>query len=143
MLQAKVPKFIDIEDRVIGPLTLKQFFYLAIPGALIAILKAIAPMPVFLMGLIVFGGLAVLLAFVRVNEQSFINFLFALFRYIMNPHRYGWGRMEQKVKFEAEPAKAAKAKISSVPKTGAWSAGRIRELAEKLEREEEIRRRNY
>lgn len=142
MIQAKVPKFIDIEDRVIGPLTLMQFFYLAVPAALIVILKAIAPFPVFIVGLVVFGGLGFALAFVRVSERPFIYFLFAAFRYAMNPHRYSWGRVEQKVKFMPEKAKA-KVAADKVPKTGAWSAGRIRELAEQLEREEDVRKRNY
>jgi len=37
-MQYQVPQFIEVEDRIIGPLTLKQFLYLAFAGAILFVL---------------------------------------------------------------------------------------------------------
>lgn len=158
MAQVKVPKYIDVEDRVIGPLSLRQFFSLVIPAALITIFYVVTrEIPfggiIFLLAAVMLGSLGFSLAFIRVNELSFKEFFFAAINYYINPKKYVWRREQLSVRFKEEreaprqrysaaPALRLKARAAS-PDT-AWSRSKIHELAQRLDiEEEEVKRRNY
>ncbi|MBI2595052.1 MAG: PrgI family protein [Candidatus Colwellbacteria bacterium] len=88
MAQFQVPQFIETEDRVVGPLTWRQFAYVAVGGAVSVILfLLLTPLVWFLLTLIV-GGIAIVLAFVPVNGRPMIVFLRALFDNIWRPKVY-------------------------------------------------------
>lgn len=91
-MQVKVPKFIDIEDRVIFNITWKQFLALGL-SALAAflfykLLQSYIGFPLALLAL-TFGGA---LAFVRPNGRPFGVFLKAIWRYNFYPRRYIWNK---------------------------------------------------
>ncbi len=97
-MQFQVPQFIDIEDKVIGPLTVRQFLYLAGAGALaLTLLLIFAPiLAVILMSPVV--AIAIALAFYRVNGREFLVFLNALSRHFLRPRIFTW----QKIRVAAE-----------------------------------------
>jgi len=90
--QYQVPQFIDIEDKVVGPLTLKQFFIIAaglgIAGLMFMVLRlsfAIAlgiPLVTF----------AFVIALGRVHGMSFLRYLSAVIGYITKPQDYFWNK---------------------------------------------------
>lgn len=92
-MEAKVPQRIDMEDRLIGPLTLQQFFYLLFGGLFIYLLNgwtANSPLRfIFYLIALPIGLLSLALAFVKIQERPFIYFLAALIRF--------WGRPKQRV----------------------------------------------
>lgn len=99
-MRFQVPQFIDVEDKIFGPFTLKQFIYLA-GGAAVA-LVATTFFGVFL-GLIVSSPiilLAVALAFYKVNNRPFIDMLEAAFKYSTTSKLYIWKKREQEEKEE-------------------------------------------
>ncbi|MBI2506915.1 MAG: PrgI family protein, partial [Candidatus Colwellbacteria bacterium] len=86
--QFQVPQFIETEDKVIGPLTWRQFAYIGGAGAISVLLfLLLTPLLWFLLTLIV-GGIAVALAIVPVNGRPMIVFLRALFDNIWKPKIY-------------------------------------------------------
>lgn len=89
-MQFQVPQFIDIEDRIFGPLTLKQFLYLAGAGALSFILFFALQTPVWIGVTIVLGAIASALAFIKYNGQTMLSTLGSLFRYLWFPKFYIW-----------------------------------------------------
>lgn len=89
-MQFKVPQFIDIEDKVFGPLTFKQFAYLAGGAGLMYLSFKIFPTIVALVLAALFGGFALALAFFRYNEKPFVFTLQAFVRYITHPRLYLW-----------------------------------------------------
>lgn len=95
-MQVKVPKFLDVEDRVIAGLTWKQFVVLAagIVAAVVAnaFFSSAIALPLGLLAI----GLAVALSFVRINQRSFSIFLFSIWRYNFNPRRYFWQKERPK-----------------------------------------------
>lgn len=94
-MRFQIPQFIDVEDRIFGPLTLKQFIYLA-GGASVA-LVATTFLGVF-MGLLVSSPiilLAAALAFYRINNRPFIHTLESAFKYITKDKLYVWKRVEK------------------------------------------------
>lgn len=102
-MQFKVPQFIDIEDKLFGNLTLRQFIYLAGGGGLAYLSFRFLP---GIIALVVGPGLALLgvaLAFYKVNDKPFIFLLEAMFKYFTKSRLYLWQKKEEK---QVDPLKA-------------------------------------
>lgn len=101
-MRFQVPQFIDVEDRIFGPFTFKQFIYLA-GGAMVGV-AATSFLGLFL-GLLVSSPIIVLalaLAFYKVNNRPFINTLESAFKYLLGNKLYVWKKFEDDVVKEAE-----------------------------------------
>lgn len=88
MASFQVPQFIETEDKIVGPLTLRQFLYLAVAGAISG--AGYLMFNTFLAVLLtfVFMGLGGILAFGKVNGRTMPVFLKAAFSYIWNRKLY-------------------------------------------------------
>lgn len=89
-MQFQVPQFIDIEDKVIGPLTIKQFLYFLAAGVLIFILYKTLNLLATIILAIPIIGISIALAFVKIGNQPFISFLKNFFGFIRKPDFYVW-----------------------------------------------------
>jgi hypothetical protein len=89
-MQFQVPQFIDIEDKVIGPLTIKQFLYFLAGGVVIFILYKTLNLFATIILAIPIIGISVALAFVRIGNQPFISFLKNFLGFIRKPDFYVW-----------------------------------------------------
>lgn len=89
-MRFKVPQFIDIEDKIFGPFTFRQFVYLA--GGAGVLYLCFRFLPFLLAGLfgLPLAGFAVALAFYRVNDRPFITLVEAFFRYQIKSKLYLW-----------------------------------------------------
>ena len=93
MQQYNIPQFIDSEDKIVGPLTIRQFSFLAIGVVIGGFLWYFKPnMPVFVISIIPVIMLSVLFAFVKINGQTFTTFLTNVFIYILKPTLFLWSR---------------------------------------------------
>ncbi len=90
-MQFRVPQFIDIEDKVFGPFTLKQFGYMAGAGGLSFLIWTFIPIK-FLAVLVILpvASLFLALAFVKFNNRPFGELLENAFTYYTNPKLYTW-----------------------------------------------------
>jgi len=89
-MQFQVPQFIDIEDKVIGPLTIKQFLYLLAGGVVVFILyKTLNLFATIILGIPIIG-IAIALAFAKIGNQPFIGFLKNFIGFIRKPDFYVW-----------------------------------------------------
>ncbi len=97
-MQFQVPQFIEVEDKIFGQLTIKQFIYLAAGAGLTFII--IRFMPNIFLGVIValpFIALAIALAFYQPNKkQSFIVLLENAFMYTIREKLYIWRKQDKK-----------------------------------------------
>ena len=75
MKQFVVPQFIDVEDKIIGPVTTRQFLILLVGGLMLFIAYKLADTGLFVILLIIIGGFSLVLAFVKINGQAFHYFL--------------------------------------------------------------------
>ncbi len=96
-----VPQFIDVEDKLFGPLTFKQFVYIV--GGVGLIFVAWKALPTFfaLLLIVPIGALTWALAFYKVNNKPFIDVLQSAFNYFLRDKLYIW-RKESKKKKEEE-----------------------------------------
>lgn len=128
-MQFKVPQFIDIEDKVIGPLTFRQFAYLSGGAGFIYISFKILP---FLFGLIaaaIFGSLAFALAFVKYNNKPFINVMQSFILFYSRSRLYLWRKEYPNVSKVRVPQKQVDTNRSQLTdsklKTLSWSLDSI------------------
>lgn len=75
MQRFTVPQFIDVEDKIIGPITTRQFLILLSGAILIALFYKLFDFSAFLLFSIIVFALTVTLAFVKVNGRPFHYFL--------------------------------------------------------------------
>lgn len=97
-MQFKVPQFIDIEDKVVGNLSFKQFAYLAGGAGLAYISLKLLPtfLALFVTPLVV--GLALALTFIKINDKPFVHALESFIRYYSKSRLYLWKKQEPKIK---------------------------------------------
>ncbi|OGZ33779.1 MAG: hypothetical protein A2174_02060 [Candidatus Portnoybacteria bacterium RBG_13_41_18] len=94
-MQFNVPQFLDIEDKIIGPLTLKQFGYLLAGGFVGFILYELIPnFSLFLLFCLPVALLAIALAFVKINGRPFIHIFTAFVNYLIKPKLYIWRKKQ-------------------------------------------------
>ena len=94
-MRFNVPQFIEIEDKIFGPLTWKQFHYVGAGFGIATVLLMVAPLRIFVLFGLPMGILAGLLAFYKVNNRPFSDFLEALYNYALNKKEFFWKRQEE------------------------------------------------
>lgn len=101
-MQFHVPQFLEVEDKMFGFFTLKQFLFVGGGAAMGYIAYAYLPLWIssILITLIVPFGLA--LAFVKVNSKPFIYFVEAVFRYTFSSKLYIWKKIPKLPKKSGE-----------------------------------------
>ena len=101
-MQFQVPQFIEVEDKIFGPLTFKQFIYLA-GGAGISF-TLYTMLPSFISYILIAGviGLSLALAFYTKNNKPFINVLEYAFKYWLSSKLYIWKKEPKKNKKKIE-----------------------------------------
>jgi len=90
MQQFVVPQFIEVEDKIFGPITTRQFIILLIAGIIIFLAYRFGDFAMFIATLVFVGGIAVIVAFVKVNGQSFHYFLLNIIQTVRKPGLRVW-----------------------------------------------------
>lgn len=89
-MRFEVPQFIEIEDKIFGPFTWKQFVYLMGGVGIGVVLFLTTSFIVFVLIGLPIAGVAVLLAFYPVNNRPFSVFLEAALQYFSTARLYLW-----------------------------------------------------
>lgn len=131
-MQYQVPQFIEVEDKIFGPFTFRQFIYLAGSAGITAALVLSLPFFIGLLVSIPFIALGLALAFVKINQKPFIEVLESAFFYFTNGKMYLWRKQGStaKKKEEAVQATAAQPKVKVPPQE---AMQKIRSLAWSLD----------
>jgi len=93
-MRFEVPQFIDIEDKIFGPLTWRQFLYLGGGVGMAVVLFLTTHFLVFVLLGLPLGLLSAALAFFPVNNRPFSYFLESMFNYITGQRLYLWRKKE-------------------------------------------------
>lgn len=136
MKQFQVPQFITIEDKVIGPFTIKQFLYLAAGGGVVLLAYTFLKTFLFFLTAGLTGTLAGSLAFLKVNEQPFPLILKNAIVYLMRPRLYIWRKEEPKRAAKKDERKKRETTITAIPK---MSASKLTDLAWSLDISQRIK----
>ena len=103
-MRFQVPQFIEIEDKIFGPLTIKQFIYIAGGAGLSFIffrffhsLLIVIPLSIIIL------GFSLALAFYQINNKPLIYIIQSAFGYFISSKLYLWKKKDQAPEKKAEP----------------------------------------
>ncbi len=99
-MRFQVPQYIEVEDKIFGPFTFKQFIYLAGGAGICALLFTFLPKFFAILFALPTLALALALAFYKVNEKPFINIVESFFNYTLTHKLYIWKKMEREINNE-------------------------------------------
>ncbi|TET84890.1 MAG: PrgI family protein [Candidatus Nealsonbacteria bacterium] len=101
-----VPKFIEHEAKIVGPLTFKQFIFIGVAGAVGFILYFTVPFSIFLIASLILGGGAMALAFLKIGGRSLPTILGNFLKFSISPKMFIWRKTEAPIKvFKKEKIK--------------------------------------
>lgn len=132
----QVPQFTEIEDKIFGPLSFRQFLYLAGGAALGYIFYNFTFLPLFIRAIPVLAavGLGFALAFYKINDRPMIYALESAFWYYLHGRLYLWRKDE--VKPKAKPAETGATVASNLTKL---SNSKLKDLSWSLDVNEKIK----
>lgn len=90
MQQFTVPQFIDVENKIIGPITSRQFLILLAAAVIIGLSYKFFDFSLFLTISIIVFIIAVLFSFVKVNGRPFHYFILNITQTIRRPGTRVW-----------------------------------------------------
>jgi hypothetical protein len=95
MARYQVPQFIEVEDKIFGPLTFKQFIYIAGGGGLCLVFFTLLPVYISVIFIIPVAAFALALAFYKVNGRPFIVSVEHAVGYFFGHKLYLWKQRGQ------------------------------------------------
>ena len=129
MSQFVVPQFIDVEDKILGPITTRQFAILMITALVMFIIYKILYIWYAVAIDVMLLGMALVVAFVRINGQPFHYFLLNFVQTFRRPSVRVWN----KELTDAEIIALAKVEIPPPPPAKVYkeapTTSRLSELA--------------
>ncbi|HLN19221.1 MAG TPA: PrgI family protein [Patescibacteria group bacterium] len=92
-----VPQFLDIEDKIVGPLTAKQLGWLGLGGVVMLVFWNFLDTQAFIIAAVIIAGVFGAFAFYRPYSQPLISFLTSSVYYGFRPRMYVWHRLPEKI----------------------------------------------
>jgi hypothetical protein len=129
-MQFKVPQFLDIEDKIFGPLTFSQFVYLVGGAGLCYVIFKLLGLLFGIIPILIIAGIALALTFYRPNNKPLVNMVESALKYSMQSKLYVWKRK----KFKKSVATANKEKMEAMDENNLrLSGGKLRDLSWSLD----------
>ncbi|MBU1446073.1 PrgI family protein [Patescibacteria group bacterium] len=113
-MQFKIPQNVQMEDRIVGPLTLKHMIILGIGGGFAYVLYVVLArsyyMEVWLPPIAIIVILTLLFAFVKIYNVSFAKFIILFIEHLFVPRKRKWQKASAEIQMqgyvpEKEPTK--------------------------------------
>jgi hypothetical protein len=134
-MQFQVPQFIEVEDKIFGPFTFKQFVYMAGGLGLAYLVWRLLPSFIAAPIAIMVVGFSVALAFMQYNGRPFMIALETAFFYLVHSKLYLWNNKTKKRMAEAKKNPLMPQENLYVPRL---NDSRLHELAWSLDIKERI-----
>lgn len=96
MEQITVPQFLDVEDKIIGPITVRQFIEILVGAMVGFIFYKIFDFSLFIITGLLVLAITVLFAFAKVGGQPFHNFLLNFIATLKSPKLKIWKKIVSK-----------------------------------------------
>ncbi|HCW31934.1 MAG: hypothetical protein UT36_C0003G0104 [Candidatus Peregrinibacteria bacterium GW2011_GWF2_39_17] len=93
-MQFKIPQNVQMEDKIVGPLTLKQLIIVAVGGGIdyfiYVSLARVYVLTVWIVPVAVIGLITLAIAFIKIQGISFIRYLLLSFEFYLKPRKRVW-----------------------------------------------------
>ncbi|MGE5425865.1 MAG: PrgI family protein [Bacillota bacterium] len=114
MQQFTVPQFIDVESKIIGPITTRQFLIFLSTAIIIGLSYKLFDFALFLTIAIILSMIAGIFSFVKVNGRPFHFFILNFIQTFRRPKLRVWAQAQNPItpdiEVTAKPAEASKPK---------------------------------
>lgn len=130
----QVPQFIEIEDKIFGPLSFKQFLYVAGGAGLGFIIYSFLPIYIAIIPILAVVGFGLALAFLQINNRPFIFAVESFVRYLIGSKLYIWKK--------GDPTKDIKKATSGAtinPAVPRLAHSKLKDLAWSLDVKEKVK----
>jgi len=118
-MQFLVPQFIDIEPKIIGPITPRQFLILVVTGGVIFVAYKLSDFSLFIIEAVLILAIGGTLAFLKINGQPIHYFLLNISQTIKKPMLRIWRKdyvlareLQLREKHRAAPPPAPRKSLS-------------------------------
>lgn len=105
-----VPQFVDVEDKIAGPLTWKQLLWMIALGVIMLVLWNTLELVPFVIVSVPFILLFAALAFYKPQGQPLIKMIFYGMLFVVNPKTYVWRQ------YSTQPQRSVTSKNAKVAK---------------------------
>ena len=106
-MQFQVPQFIETEDKVIGPFSIRQFIYIGVGAGICAMFYFMFATWLWMIFSIVIMGAAGAFAFIKIDGRPFINIVLSAFSFYWKPQTYLWRSEQQQANKVVHPTLGA------------------------------------
>jgi hypothetical protein len=89
-MQYQVPQFIETEDKVVGPFSLRQFAYVGAAAVVSGVAYFLLQTWLFVIIFIVLVGGALALSFIKINGRPLVKVAMSAFNFYWKPQMYVW-----------------------------------------------------
>lgn len=127
-MQFVVPQFIEVESKIIGPISARQFVIMLVGSGLLFLLYKFAPLWLLIIGGFLVIGTVILFGFAKVNSQPFHWFFLSLVQTFRRPRLRLWFRDEFTFKEKAPGKEKEEVKVVARVKVPV-SNSRLAEMA--------------
>lgn len=131
-MEYQVPQFIEVEDKIFGPFTLRQFIFVAGGIGICVALVLYLPRIIGIALAVPVAALSWALAFYKYNERTFIEILEAGFNYYSKNRLYLWRKQDKPQAMAVVPAPVA----PPTPEQVGLSQSKLKDLAWALDIQE-------
>jgi len=138
-MRYQVPQFIEVEDKIFGPFTFKQFVYLGGGIGLSFILWRFFPFFIAILLIIPVLAFSAALAFYKINNKPFIEVVEAALRYVLAGKLYIW-RKKPKETIKKEALTEKQGSLVKLPKL---SESKLEELSWSLDVNDKMNDNDY
>ena len=114
-MRYEVPQFIDVEDKIFGPLTFRQFAYLAGGAGLCYMVYKFLPIYLSIVIVLPLAAFSVALAFLKINQKPLIDTVQAAVNFVLRGKLYLWKKDTEKKKGGSEGAANVKREPVYIP----------------------------
>lgn len=131
-MRFEVPQFIEIEDKIFGPFTWRQFVYLGGGVGMGIVTFLVFPKIIFALVGLPLAGLGFLLAFYPVNNRPFSVFLESVFTFYRGRRMYHWKKKNDTI-YRGDPSGYTPQSLSATLKKPTAPVNNINSLSRRLE----------
>lgn len=135
-MKYQVPQFIETEDKLFGPLTAKQFLYVA--GGVAGGFMIWSLIPIKFIGILIAApvfGFFMALAFYRYNDRPFVTTVESAVKYYLGDKLYIWQKRDKKIEPNKTEVDEEPSSLLDVPKL---SDSKLKDISWSLDVDEKL-----
>ena len=129
MQQFTVPQFIDVEDKVFGPITVRQFLIMLFCAVMSAIMYRLLDLLWFVLATFLIFAAGIVVAFFRINGRPFHFFILNLFQTIFKPKVRLWNNQLGKNKLDLTDVTERKAVVVKTQAKPRYGSSKLAEVS--------------